>query len=263
MRKLLLLDANVIIDLHSLDLFEKVAKAYEIKIVREVFKEAKFYPKKNRKIPLNIKALVSIIEDVDLNSLHEVDKQAKEALLAIDAGEAISIAYVSQGIEDITFCTCEGAAIKLLSYMDLERKSISVEKVLKDIGQRPRLFPRHLESTFKRWIKEGKVLRIQQKNSISLLPHRSNPADSPVNLSSQRSTKRKCSETRSRASTSFTRRLSGFVKYECFISNTILSFWMYRPIWRSTSGKLGSCCCPGSRFQVLGSRFTSLYTSWR
>jgi len=163
MRKSLLLDSNVIIDFHSLDLFEKVAKSYEIKVVREVFKEAKFYPKRNRKIPINIKTYVSIIEDVDLTSLHEVDKQAKEALLAVDAGEAISIAYLSRGLEDITFCACDRAAITLVSYMDLEGKSMSLEKVLNDIGQRPRLFPRHLESVFKRWIKDGKTLRIQLK----------------------------------------------------------------------------------------------------
>jgi uncharacterized protein YifN (PemK superfamily) len=71
MRKLVLLDANVIIDLHSLDLFEKVSRAYEIKVVREVFKEAKFYPKRNRKVPIKMKTLVSIIEDVDLSTLHD------------------------------------------------------------------------------------------------------------------------------------------------------------------------------------------------
>jgi hypothetical protein len=163
MRKLVLLDANVIIDLHSLDLFEKVSRAYEIKVVREVFKEAKFYPKRNRKVPIKMKTLVSIIEDVDLSTLHEVYEQAKEARLAIDAGEAISIAYVFQGLEDITFCACDRAAVTLLSYMGLEGKSMSVEKILNDIGQRPRLFPRHLDSEFKRWIRDGKVLRIHEK----------------------------------------------------------------------------------------------------
>jgi hypothetical protein len=110
MRKSLLLDANVIIDLHSLDLFGKLAKAYQVKVVREVFKEAKFYPKRNRKIPINIKTCVSIIEDVDLTSLREVYTQANEARLAIDAGEAISIASISQGVEGIIFCACDRAA---------------------------------------------------------------------------------------------------------------------------------------------------------
>jgi hypothetical protein len=64
----------------------------------------------------------------------------------------------------MTFCSCDKAAIKLISYMELERKSVSLERALRDIGYHKRnLYPRHLEKTFKICIKEGKALRIQFK----------------------------------------------------------------------------------------------------
>ena len=43
MRKSLLLDADVIIDLHSLGLFERISKAYDICLTRNVFEEARYY----------------------------------------------------------------------------------------------------------------------------------------------------------------------------------------------------------------------------
>ncbi len=42
MRKLLLLDADVVIDLHALSLFGKIRKTYDISLTRDVFEEAKY-----------------------------------------------------------------------------------------------------------------------------------------------------------------------------------------------------------------------------
>jgi len=79
-----------------------------------------------------------------------VKREAKEARLGIDPGESISIAYLIQAEEEITFCSCDQAAIKLIAYMELEQKSISLEKLLRTAGyHEKRLYPRHLEKTFK------------------------------------------------------------------------------------------------------------------
>lgn len=164
MRKLLLLDADVIIDLHTLGLYEKISKAYDICLTRNVFEEARYYKKDGAKIVIDIKN-VTIIEDVDLESLRKVKREAKEARLGIDSGESTSIAYLIQAEEEITFCTCDQAAIKLIAYMELEQKSISLEKALRTAGyHEKRLYPRHLEKSFKTYLNEGKTLRIQFKS---------------------------------------------------------------------------------------------------
>jgi len=87
MRKLLLLDADVIIDLHALGLFGKINKAYAICLTRNVIEEARYYKKDGAKIDIDIKG-VTIIENVDLESLRKVQEEAKEARLAIDPGES-------------------------------------------------------------------------------------------------------------------------------------------------------------------------------
>lgn len=166
MRKLLLLDADVIIDLHTLDLFGKIRKAYDICLTRTVFEEARYYKKDGEKIDVDIKH-VPIIKNVDLESLREVQREAKEAKLVIDPGETTSIAYLIQTEEEITFCSCDQAAIKLISYMELEQKTISLEKALRSAGYHGKnLYPRHFEKTFKAAVKEGKILRIQFKKLV-------------------------------------------------------------------------------------------------
>jgi len=51
--------------------------------------------------------------------------------------------------------------------MELEQKSISLEKALRSAGSHEKnLYPRHLEKTFRVYVKEGKALRIQFKNFV-------------------------------------------------------------------------------------------------
>jgi len=165
MRKLLLLDADVVIDLHTLGLFGKISKGYDVCLTRTVFEEARYYKKDGAKIEINIKD-AAIIEDVDLESLKKAQREAREAMLAIDPGEATSIAYLIQ-TEELIFCTCDQAAIKLVSYMELEQKSISLEKALRNIGyHKKNLYPRHLEKTFKEAVKEGKALMVHFKRLV-------------------------------------------------------------------------------------------------
>lgn len=162
MRKLLLLDADVVIDLHTLSLFGKINKAYDICLTRTVFEEARYYKKDRAKIKIDIKD-AAIIDDVDIEYLKKVQREASESRLGIDPGESASIAYLIQ-IEKLIFCTCDQAAIKLVSYMELEQRAISLEKALRSTGYNERnLYPRHHEKTFRKCVKEGKTLRIQFK----------------------------------------------------------------------------------------------------
>jgi hypothetical protein len=51
--------------------------------------------------------------------------------------------------------------------MELEQTSIGPEKALRNVGYHEKnLYPRHLERTFKVYVKEGKTLRIQFKRLI-------------------------------------------------------------------------------------------------
>jgi predicted nucleic acid-binding Zn finger protein len=147
-------------------LFGKISKAYNISLTREVFEEARYYKKEGTKIDIDLKN-VTIIDNVDLEILKKVQREAKEARLGIDPGESTSIAYLIQTDEEITFCSCDQAAIKLVSYMEIEHKTISLEKALRSAGYHGKnLYPRHFEKIFKAAVKEGKALRIQLKKLV-------------------------------------------------------------------------------------------------
>jgi len=134
MKKLLLLDADVVIDLHSLGLFEKMSRSYNLFVTREVFEEAKFYRKRNYKIPIKIREKVTLIDDIKVDCLAEVRKEAREARLAIDSCESTAIAYILKRERDMTLCLCDKAAIKLMAYMNLEQNAISWKRPSKMPG---------------------------------------------------------------------------------------------------------------------------------
>ena len=163
MKKLLLLDADVVIDLHSFGLFDTIRRSYDVHLTKEVLGEAKHYWKGNKRIPINIRQKVTVVDNVDIEYLRIVHEEAREAKLVVDSGEATSIAYLLQCEEDMALCLCDKAAIRLMSFMQLEKQSTSVQEVLRGAVPRSRLLPRHLESEFRKCIKEGKTLRVLHK----------------------------------------------------------------------------------------------------
>jgi hypothetical protein len=163
MKELLLLDADVVIDLHILDLFDKMCSSYEILVTKVVFDEAKYYPKNGTQVPINITNKVRIVEDIDVGFLEIIQEEEREAGLRIDDGEKTSIAYLLQAQDDTKFCLIDNTAVKLVSYMDLDNRSVSLEKALRGAGHHTSLFPKHRESIFRKGIREGKVLRVQNK----------------------------------------------------------------------------------------------------
>jgi hypothetical protein len=164
MKKLLLLDADVVIDLHTLDVFDRISRGFEIHITKTVLDEAQYYKSGGTKTKINIHDRVTVIENVAVAHLQTVREEAKEARLGIDPGELEAIACLIQEEEGLIFCTCDQAAIKLLAFMNLEGRSISFEKVIRSAGyQKKNLYPRHWEKKFTECIQEGKSLRILLK----------------------------------------------------------------------------------------------------
>jgi hypothetical protein len=164
MKKLLLLDADVVIDLHTLGLFDRISKGYEIHITKTVLHEVLYFKSGGTRTKINIRDRVTVIENVAVAHLQTVRKEAKEARLGIDPGEMEAIACLVQEDEGLIFCTCDQAAIKLLAFMNLEERSVSFERTLRSTGyQKKNLYPRHWEKTFTECIREGKTLRILLK----------------------------------------------------------------------------------------------------
>ncbi len=163
MKKLVLLDADVIIDLHALGLFERILNGYEVQVTKTVLGEAREFKSGGKRTKIDIRDRIRVIEGIGVDHLKAIQREARDARLGIDPGELESIAYLTIN-EEIIFCTCDKAAIKLISFVNLEERSISIEKALRNIGYTVKnLYPRHWEKTFKGSVQDGKSLRIQLK----------------------------------------------------------------------------------------------------
>jgi hypothetical protein len=162
MKKLLLLDADVIIDLHTFDLFSELGKSYELIATDIVISEVKFFKKDGYVYPLDISQTITSINDVDIGNISIVTEEGKLAGLMINPGETSSIAYLLQ-TEDVLFCTCDIAAISLCAFMDLENRVISLETAFRNTHKNKKLLIRHSYESLKKALKNGSVLKVQNK----------------------------------------------------------------------------------------------------
>lgn len=135
--KLWLLDADVIIDLLSLDVFDRLASSHEIFAASTVIDEVRFFKRSDEKYSVDLQQ--QYVSSGLVKELSASPDEIKEVLTAklpainhenIDPGELESLAILSRE-EGLTFCICDAAAIKALPFLDLSDRGISVESLLK------------------------------------------------------------------------------------------------------------------------------------
>ncbi len=164
--KLWLLDADVIIDLLSLGIFDKLAKAHKAFAASTVISEVRYYEKGPHKYPIDfkkeyvVKKLISeataTLEEIK-GIICQLPPLQRES---IDSGELESLAILSRE-KDLIFCSCDAAAIRALPFLGLSERGISVEHLLRLSGLlKPGLNERHMEFYFKGNLMIGKQNRI-------------------------------------------------------------------------------------------------------
>lgn len=166
--KLWLLDADVIIDLLSLDVFGRLASNHKIFAASTVINEVRFFKRNNKKYPIDLQQ--QYVSSGFVQELSASPDEIKEVLAklptvnheSIDSGELESLAILLKN-EDLIFCSCDAASIRALPFLDLSGRGISVERLLKLSGlQRSGLKDRHTDKYFKENLANG------QKNKIYL-----------------------------------------------------------------------------------------------
>ena len=163
---LLLLDADVIIDLHRLGVWNTIVQKHTIHIPSIILhKEAYYYEDSSGTIhPIELEKeigtkihelsclpeeLARFIEQFDYNVREGLHDGEKEALVLL------------QKQKDLLLCTCDKAAIKALALLDLSRQGISFENLLNKSGISQKIEQKHTEKYFKLWLTEGSIMKIQ------------------------------------------------------------------------------------------------------
>lgn len=139
--KLVILDANVIICLFELQLFDALIKRYSILIPTTIKNESKYYTGKDQEeVEIDWGAYLDAgkIKEVSASSsaLQSLtDKFKADFSRGIDPGELEAIAIVCDSDDDnIYFCTGDLPALKAMGILGKGSQALSLEIVLKESG---------------------------------------------------------------------------------------------------------------------------------
>ncbi len=173
MERLLLLDADVIIWLNQVGLWDSILKNYEIHVASTVVNEATHYSDEfGRKISIDLnsridnKELKEISADV-LQLKVLVDRLPRDKIELHD-GELESLAVVYHNlIEGMNICLIDRAAIIGMAYLEIEAKGRSVEEVLLNCGLSGKWKKLAVDACskkrFRHWVTQGKMLLVEEE----------------------------------------------------------------------------------------------------
>jgi len=168
--KLWLLDADVIIKLLELDVFDRLADKHELHVAATVVDEVKYYRRDGQKVQVDFRSAYvasgRVVEaTATVAQMQEViDRLPLLKQQVIHAGELESLAVLVQR-EDLTLCTFDAAAIRTLPFLDASDRAVSAERLLQSSGLKlspgHRLDARLTEEYFRSNLEHGQLEFIQ------------------------------------------------------------------------------------------------------
>lgn len=158
---LLLLDANVVIELFRQGIWDEVVDRCDIHLARTVQGEAHFYRDEH-----------GDRQDFDLEPYVQdgriavFDMQASEAarfyaqfdpsyMARLDDGETASLAYLSKCSEACWICSADSIVYRVLGNLNRAEQGISLEEVLQQVGLGRPLEPQFTRAHRERWSGRG------------------------------------------------------------------------------------------------------------
>lgn len=160
--KLWLLDADVVIDLLALDVFDKLVELHQVHVASTVAGEVLHCVREGTKVSVDFRGTyieagrvteVSASADELADVINKLPPMKREVL---HPGELESIAVLLRE-EDLVFCSCDAATIRILPVFDLSERGISTEALLRQSGLlKPGLVERHSEEYFQGNLRIGK-----------------------------------------------------------------------------------------------------------
>ena len=158
---LLLLDANVVIYLFGLGLWDKLVNQCDIHLARTVMKEAHFYEDENGRrhdfdlTPYERDGSIAAFE-VPLPDMQRFRRSFDPSYLdKLDDGEAESLACLLEGSSEMLICSADAIVFRVIGNLDRSHQGRSLEEVLSQLGLR-RPLPWQFTKKFREhWTRKG------------------------------------------------------------------------------------------------------------
>jgi len=134
-----LLDADVIIKLLELSVFDSLAKQHKLHVASTVIDEVKFYKKNNQKILVDFRQVYVASGRVVEVTASVSDMQQVLLKLppikrdAIHPGEIETLSILVRD-DSLILCTFDAAAIRAVPFLDARDRAISAERLLQTSG---------------------------------------------------------------------------------------------------------------------------------
>ncbi len=160
--KIILPDAQVIIDLFRNSLWRQIVEAFDIGVTPIILQESQFYKDSYGK-----KQSICLKNDIAVKSIREIETSIEQiehlhSLLQpnihspLDDGELEAIAFLkSQKHDDYLFCSGDALAVKYVGALGLRHRSISLQKLLEQKNIKIKLEPKYSDDIFQKMLNEG------------------------------------------------------------------------------------------------------------
>lgn len=167
--RLLLLDANVIIYLYELKLWDRFLGKCEVILSRTVMEQEVLFFEENgerRSIdlaPFEQDGRIKVI-DVPVSEIQAFKNRFDVINIErLDPGEAESLAYLVNARDTHLICSSDGIVFRALALLDKADQGISLEEILRDVGLGRRLQYQYSEAFRRRYTTTGTQDRIQNR----------------------------------------------------------------------------------------------------
>lgn len=165
--RLLLLDANAVIELHRLGLWSKVQALCDIHLARTVAeREADYYFEEGHKIAIDLAPAINAgsitVHDVPLAITRKfLSRFPRTFAQRLDPGELESLAHLVEVDGSCLISSSDIIVWRALGFLGLGDQGLSLEDILKRCGLGRTLDDQYTEAFRKHWIGRGAVERIQ------------------------------------------------------------------------------------------------------
>lgn len=143
--RLLLLDANIVFELHRLDLWSRVVARCEVLLARMVLDESKYFERHDgsqQRIELGREIEIGQVRivDVPIAMVTAFRRRFQPTFLGrLDPGELESLAHLVEVDRECSISSADKIVWRTLGALKLGEQGISLEEILDKIGQSRRL----------------------------------------------------------------------------------------------------------------------------
>ena len=165
----LLLDANIIIELWRLNLWNKLVELCDIHVGRTVLREADFFLDSiGNRVAIDLQPDIEghriEVFQVELSELHDFRSRYDASYLArLDPGETEALVKLLDVPSEWRLCSADGIVFKVLANIQRGEQGISLEEVLGQVGLSRRLRRQYTKEFRTGQTKQGAIDSIQNR----------------------------------------------------------------------------------------------------